>query len=99
MFLSGDWIAGERGAVGPGTYLSSPAGFWHAPVATRTGALAIVHSELPLDLEQRDCDGGPELMRAYLDEMSWLEPPTHDGDEFLSRFEIRLTSRATPTDS
>ena len=94
IFLSGDWIAGEWGAVAPGSYLSSPAGFWHAPVSTRTGALAIVHSDLPLDLTQRDCEGGPELTRAYLDETSMLELPKHEGEAFLARFGVSLPSKS-----
>ncbi len=91
IFLSGDWISGDHGAVAPGTYLSNPPGYWHAPVSTRTGALAIVHADRPLDLTQRDCEGGPELTRAYLDEMSMLEAPAHEGAEFLSRFGIELS--------
>ena len=91
IFLCGDWIAGERGAVAPGSYLGTPAGYWHAPVPTRTGALAIVHADKPLDLEQRECDGGPELTRAYLDEMSMLEAPAHGELDFLERFDVELS--------
>src|SRR5205823_5220281 len=76
IFLSGDWLA-ERGIVAAGTYLGNPADWWHAPVTTRDGALAIVHSSKPLDLIQRPCPGGPEFCRGYLERASWLDLPRH----------------------
>jgi hypothetical protein len=89
IFLSGDWLA-ERGWVGPGTFLGNPGGWWHAPVATRDGCLAIVHSESPLDLEQRECDWGPTAMREYLDRASWLEQPQHMGRDAFAKFGLRV---------
>ena len=74
VFLQGDWFA-ERGVVAPGSFLGNPGGWWHAPVTTRDGALALVHARAPLDLEQRECPGGEEFCRAYLERASWLELP------------------------
>jgi hypothetical protein len=76
VFLQGDWFE-PRGVVAPGTFLGNPAGWWHAPVTTRDGALALVHATAPLDLEQRERPGGEAFCREYLDRASWLELPRH----------------------
>ena len=69
IFLGGDWLVPERDDVArAGSYLGNPAGFWHGPVATSRGVLAIVHSTKELDLTTRDYDGADALVSRYLEE-------------------------------
>ncbi|MSO94906.1 MAG: DUF4437 domain-containing protein [Thermoleophilia bacterium] len=93
IFLQGDWVA-ERGIIVPGSFLGNPGESWHAPVATRDGALALVHSNRPLDLIQRHCEGGEEFCRTYLERGSWLTLPQHGGEEAFAQYGISSPAAA-----
>jgi hypothetical protein len=86
IFLHGDWLTLERGLVASGSYIGNPPGWWHGPLASRFGALALVHSDRPLDLTLREHDGGAEFTERYLHSASLGEQPEHAGLEALEPY-------------
>ena len=77
--LSGDIFVGERGLMGPGSYIAFPQGLWHAVLASQTGCVLLVHTDAPMDFpwELRDHPAGPAMVEDYMDAQPWGRPATH----------------------
>lgn len=73
ILLRGDMLMPMpgRGVLRPGINLSNPAELWHGPMATKGGALFLVHCDAPMDVVYRPHPGGREELRAYLEAAPW----------------------------
>ncbi|MCY4086227.1 MAG: hypothetical protein OXG37_04900 [Actinomycetia bacterium] len=49
IMLAGDLFLADRGLFAPGSYIAFPQEFWHAVLATQTGAVMLVHTNAPMD--------------------------------------------------
>jgi hypothetical protein len=74
--LRGDVFMPERGVLGPGSYLSNPQEYWHAPFASHGGCVMLIQTDGPMGpWTLRDYPNGDEIIEAYLDSTSWARPP------------------------
>lgn len=71
IMLQGDMLMPGRGSIGPGDTLANPKGFWHGPMATKTGALFLVNCDAPMPVEYREEPVCADELRRYLDETPW----------------------------
>ncbi|MQA92046.1 MAG: hypothetical protein GEU90_17780 [Gemmatimonas sp.] len=83
IFLSGDWMTVERGIVSSGSYIGNPPEWWHGPLVSRFGALALVHSDRALDLTVTAVEGGAEFADRCLRSSSLFDVPVHEGTDVL----------------
>ena len=68
IMLSGDLFLADRGLLAPGSYIAFPQEFWHAVLATQTGAVMLVHTNAPMDYPWilRDYALAEEMCADYL---------------------------------
>lgn len=73
ILLRGDMLMPMpgRGVLRPGINLSNPCDFWHGPMATKGGALFLVHCDAPMDVVYRPHPETAAELRAYLEEAPW----------------------------
>lgn len=83
VWLAGDLLMAERGMHAAGSFLANPAGLKHGPLLTAKGSLLMLHCEAPMGAQFSELTNdegeevGTELVRAFHDGESWLEPPIH----------------------
>ena len=70
--LRGDMLMPGRGLIGPGMNLANPDGHWHGPMATKGGALFLVHCDAPMGVDYRPYEPGPGELHEYLDTAPWF---------------------------
>ncbi len=71
IMLRGDMLMPGRGLLRPGTNLANPDGHWHGPMATKGGALFLVHCDAPMAVDYRPYEPGPAELYDYLDTAPW----------------------------
>jgi hypothetical protein len=71
IMLRGDMLMPGRGLVRPGMNLANPDGHWHGPMATKGGALFLVHCDAPMTVDYRPYEPGPGELLDYLDTAPW----------------------------
>jgi hypothetical protein len=71
IMLRGDMLMPGRGRIGPGMNLANPDGHWHGPMATKGGALFLVHCDAPMGVDYRPYEPGPGELHEYLDTAPW----------------------------
>lgn len=73
ILLRGDMLMPMpgRGLLRPGINLSNPVGYWHGPMATKGGALFLVHCDAPMDVEYRPHPGAADQLRRYVEDAPW----------------------------
>jgi hypothetical protein len=71
ILLRGDLLMPGRGLVRPGMCLANPAGHWHGPMATKGGALFLVHCDAPMRVEYRPHGPGRGDLDDYLQSAPW----------------------------
>jgi hypothetical protein len=71
IMLRGDMLMPGRGLIGPGMNLANPDGHWHGPMATKGGALFLVHCDAPMGVDYRPYEPGPNELYEYLDTAPW----------------------------
>ena len=81
IMLAGDLFIADRGVFAPGSYIAFPQEFWHAVLATQTGAVMLVHTNAPMDY--------PWILREYplAEEMC---------ADYLRNFDLGRGHRHTP---
>lgn len=79
IFLSGDTLLANEGICAPGSVVSHPQNWWHAPFATRTGAIILNHTDAPMGFpwRPREYPNAEALCDAYFDLDSIGEPAVH----------------------
>jgi hypothetical protein len=71
ILLHGDMYMTRRGEIRAGDCLANPADLWHGPMATRWGALFVVHCDRPMNVEWRPARSSPRSIEDYLRTASW----------------------------
>jgi hypothetical protein len=72
ILLRGDVYMADRGAaIRTGDCLANPPGHWHGPMATKGGALFLVHCDAAMGVELRDEGAHDEALKRYLVEAPW----------------------------
>ena len=73
LLLGGDLIMAQpgRGVLRPGMNLANPEGHWHGPMATKSGALFIIHCDSPKAIVTRHHPGAQKKLRTYLESALW----------------------------
>jgi hypothetical protein len=71
IMLRGDMLMPGRGVIRPGINLANPEGHWHGPMATKGGALFLVHCDAPMAVDYRPYEPGPSELHEYLDTAPW----------------------------
>lgn len=79
VLLQGDCFLINEGQMGIGSVVVHPQEFYHAPFATRSGALILVHTDAPMGYPwpPRDYPEVEKLVGAYLDDARWDVPTEH----------------------
>jgi hypothetical protein len=79
LMLQGDLMLADEGILGLGSFIGHPQEWWHGPLASRTGALFILHTDAPMakPWEIRDYPVGDELVNTYLDTAPWDSQAEH----------------------
>ena len=79
ILLQGDCFLINEGQMGIGSVVVHPQEFYHAPFASRSGALILVHTDAPMGYPwpPRDYPEVDKLVGAYLDEARWDIPTEH----------------------
>jgi len=72
ILLRGDvYMADRRAAIRTGDCLANPPGHWHGPMATKGGALFLVHCDHPMGVELRNEGASDEDLQQYLVSAPW----------------------------
>lgn len=72
ILLRGDVYMADRGAaIRTGDCLANPPGHWHGPMATKAGALFLVHCDAPMGVELREEGAHADALQRYLVEAPW----------------------------
>ncbi len=73
ILLRGDLLmpTDGRGVMTPGRNLANPPGFWHGPMASKGGALILIHTDEPQTVAFRPSTVPPSVLRAYLETAPW----------------------------
>jgi hypothetical protein len=72
ILLRGDVFMADRGAaIRTGDCLANPPGHWHGPMATKGGALFLVHCDRPMGVELRNEGARDADLRGYLARSPW----------------------------
>jgi hypothetical protein len=72
ILLRGDVYMADRGAaIRTGDCLANPPGHWHGPMATKGGALFLVHCDHPMGVELRNEGASDEDLQRYLVDAPW----------------------------
>jgi hypothetical protein len=72
ILLRGDVYMTDRGAaIRTGDCLANPPGHWHGPMATKGGALFLVHCDNPMAVELRDEGAHDDDLHRYLAQSPW----------------------------
>ena len=79
IMLAGDLFLADRGLFAPGSYIAFPQEFWHAVLATATGAAMLVHTNAPMDYPWilRDYPLAEEMCADYLAQYRLGTSPRH----------------------
>ena len=79
IMLAGDLFLADRGLFAPGSYIAFPQEFWHAVLASQTGAAMLVHTNAPMDYPWvlRDYPLAEEMCADYLHQFSFGSQPKH----------------------
>lgn len=79
ILLQGDCFLINEGQMGIGSVVVHPQEFYHAPFASRSGALILVHTDAPMGFPwpPRDYPEVDKLVGAYLDSARWDVPTEH----------------------
>lgn len=79
ILLQGDCFLINEGQMGIGSVVVHPQEFYHAPFASRSGALILVHTDAPMGFPwpPRDYPEVDKLVGAYLDGARWDVPTEH----------------------
>jgi hypothetical protein len=79
IMLAGDLFLADRGLFAPGSYISFPQEFWHAVLASQTGAAMLVHTNAPMDYSWvlRDYPLAEEMCADYLHTFRFGSQPKH----------------------
>lgn len=79
ILLQGDCFLVNEGQMGIGSVVVHPQEWYHAPFASRSGALILVHTDAPMGYPwpPRDYPDATELAAAYLDSAAWDLPTAH----------------------
>jgi hypothetical protein len=73
ILLRGDMYMRGRGTIAAGDCLANPPALWHGPMATRGGALFLVHCDSPMSVEWRDEETEWVDVEDYLRGAGWQE--------------------------
>jgi hypothetical protein len=71
ILLDGDMHMTDRGEMRAGDCLANPPGLWHGPMASRGGALFVVHCDRPMNVEWRSRESPPDDIARYLRTEVW----------------------------
>lgn len=79
ILLQGDCFLINEGQMGTGSVVVHPQEWYHAPFASRSGALILVHTDAPMGFPwpPRDYPEVDTLVGAYLDDARWDLPTGH----------------------
>ncbi len=79
ILLQGDCFLLNEGQMGIGSVVVHPQEFYHAPFASRSGALILVHTDAPMGYPwpPRDYPEVEKIVGAYLDDARWDVPTQH----------------------
>lgn len=79
ILLQGDCFLINEGQMGIGSVAVHPQEWYHAPFASRSGALILVHTDAPMGFPwpPRDYPEVDKLVGAYLDDARWDVPTGH----------------------
>ena len=79
ILLQGDCFLINEGQMGIGSVVVHPQEFYHAPFASRSGALILVHTDAPMGFPwpPRDYPEVDKLVSAYFDGARWDVPTEH----------------------
>ncbi len=72
IVLRGDvYMTDRAAAIRAGDCLANPPDHWHGPMATKGGALLLVHCDQPMGVELRHEGAHDDELRRYLVQSSW----------------------------
>jgi hypothetical protein len=79
ILLQGDCFLLNEGQMAIGSVVVHPQEWYHAPFATRSGAVILVHTDAPMGYPwpPRLYPGAEEMMAAYFAQADWEVPTTH----------------------
>lgn len=79
ILLQGDVFLINEGQMGIGSVVGHPQEWYHAPFASKSGAMILVHTDSPMGYPWpgRDYPNGRELASEYLDNLPWDAPTEH----------------------
>jgi hypothetical protein len=79
ILLQGDVFLVNEGQMGIGSVVVHPQEWYHAPFASRSGAVILVHTDAPMGFPwpPRDYPEAQKLAGAYLDSAPWDVPTEH----------------------
>ncbi|QGN53968.1 hypothetical protein [Novosphingobium sp. Gsoil 351] len=79
IVLAGDVLLVNEGQMGRGSVVGHPQEWYHAPFASRSGAIILVHTDAPMGYPwpPRDYPGGQSLCECYLEAQDWTREIDH----------------------
>jgi hypothetical protein len=79
ILLQGDVMLINEGQMGIGSVVSHPQEWYHAPFASKSGAVIMVHTDSPMGYPWpgRDYPNSEALTNNYLDNLPWDRPVDH----------------------
>tara|TARA_B110000438_G_scaffold260526_1_gene270629 strand:- start:447 stop:1334 length:888 start_codon:yes stop_codon:yes gene_type:complete len=86
FWLSGDFFMPSTGFQAPGSYLTNPPGHIHGPLVSQRGCVMLVHTDSPAGFEFHEPPIKETILEGYLEQTSWLDPPSHVGNSFTDNF-------------